>query len=107
MLSVVIPAHNEEDSIAGTLQALWECLDAEGIAHELLVVNDNSSDRTADALRTAMETIPSLRYFDNTPPHGFGFAVRRGLDLYRGDAVAIVMAEQIGSSSCVFLGSDK
>jgi dolichol-phosphate mannosyltransferase len=93
MLSVVIPAHDEQDSIAGTLQALFAQLDAADIPHELLVVNDNSSDRTEEVLRAARESIPTLRHVNNSPPHGFGFAVRHGLDLYRGDAVAIVMAD--------------
>jgi dolichol-phosphate mannosyltransferase len=93
LLSVVIPAHDEQDSIADTLRALYACLAAEGIEHELLVINDNSKDGTESVLRGLQQSIPSLRYVDNEPPHGFGFAVRRGLDLYRGDAVAIVMAD--------------
>jgi dolichol-phosphate mannosyltransferase len=35
----------------------------------------------------------SVRFVDNTPPNGFGFAVRRGLEAFRGDAVVIVMAD--------------
>ena len=72
MLSVVIPAHNEEASIAETLEGLWQHLDGAGIEHELLVINDNSSDGTETVLRSCMGKIPSLRYVNNTPPHGFG-----------------------------------
>lgn len=93
VLSVVIPAHDEEASIAGTLEGLHRALVEARIPHELLVVNDNSSDRTEQVLRDCLARIPTLRYVNNDPPHGFGFAVRRGLDLYVGDAVAIVMAD--------------
>ena len=92
-LSVVIPAHNEEDGIERTLRALHEALAADRIPHELLVVNDNSSDRTEAILQRLVAAVPEVRYINNRPPHGFGFAVRAGLDAYSGDAVAIVMAD--------------
>lgn len=92
-LSVVIPAHNEEGSIEETVRALYERLVAEGIDHELLVINDNSSDRTEQILVALQAEMPTLRYVNNRPPHGFGFAVRMGLESYTGDAVAICMAD--------------
>jgi dolichol-phosphate mannosyltransferase len=92
-LSVVIPAHNEEGCIAQTIRDLHTHLSGEEIAHEIVVVNDNSSDRTEEILKSLCLTIPSLRYVNNSPPHGFGYAVRRGLEVYSGDAVAIYMAD--------------
>jgi dolichol-phosphate mannosyltransferase len=92
-LSVVIPAHNEEGCIEGTLRALFEKLTAEKIEHELVVVNDNSSDQTEPILKRLQLEMPSLRYVNNSPPHGFGFAVRRGLESFSGDAVAVYMAD--------------
>jgi dolichol-phosphate mannosyltransferase len=93
MLSVLIPAHNEEGRIAPTVRALHAALARAGIRHEILVVNDSSRDRTEDVLKEAALEIPELRYINNTPPNGFGFAVRAGLAAFRGDAVAIVMAD--------------
>jgi len=92
-LSVVIPAHNEEDVIEATVRAFHERLAADRIPHELLVVNDNSSDATESILRRLAASIRELHYINNRPPHGFGFAVRAGLEAYTGDAVAIVMAD--------------
>lgn len=92
-LSLVIPAHNEEGVIERTVRAFHERLAADGIAHEILVVNDNSSDGTEAVLRRLAGEITELRYVNNRPPHGFGFAVRAGLDAYTGDAVAVVMAD--------------
>jgi dolichol-phosphate mannosyltransferase len=97
LLSVVIPAHNEEGHIAGTVRDLHAALAAAGITHEILVVNDNSRDRTEEILRELQAEIAGLRYINTTPPNGFGFAVRAGLAAFRGDAVAIVMAD--GSDS--------
>ncbi len=96
-LSIVIPAHNEEDSIAGTVEPLIRELSSEDIEHEVLVVNDGSTDRTEAVLEELRNLYPTFCYVSNPPPNGFGLAVRRGLDLFTGDAVAIVMGD--GSDS--------
>ena len=93
MLSVVIPAHNEEGHIAETVQNLAAALRKAGVTNEILVINDNSSDGTGRILTTLSAAGTGVRYVNNSPPHGFGFAVRRGLAEFRGEAVAIVMAD--------------
>jgi dolichol-phosphate mannosyltransferase len=92
-LSVVIPAHNEAGSIAATANALFAELSRQGIEHEILVVNDNSTDRTETVLQELGSAVPTLRYLNNAPPNGFGFAVRKGLEFFSGDAVAVYMAD--------------
>lgn len=92
-LSVVVPAHNEVDCIGKTISDLHSALAAAAIDHEILVVNDNSSDGTEELLLKLERDIPQLRHVNNTPPHGYGFAVRRGLESFSGDAVAITMAD--------------
>lgn len=96
-LSVVIPARNEADSIGPVLHALHRALVEAAIPHELLVVNDNSRDRTATVLTELEAELPTLRHVDNAPPNGFGLAVRAGLERASGDVVAVVMAD--GSDS--------
>ena len=93
LLSVVIPAHNEEGRIGGTVRDLYRALHAAGIPHEVLVVNDNSHDGTERVLDELRREVPTLRYINNSPPNGFGFAVRAGLVAFKGDAIAIVMAD--------------
>lgn len=92
-LSLVIPAHNEEASIEETVLAFHEKLALEKIPHEVLVVNDNSNDDTGKILKDLSSKISEVRYVNNKPPNGFGFAVRCGLDQYKGDCVAVVMAD--------------
>lgn len=92
-LSIVIPAHNEEGCIGSTVEGLFEKLHAEKIDHEILVINDNSKDATASILAGLQKRIPSLKVVDNSPPNGFGFAVRRGLESFSGDVVAVYMAD--------------
>src|ERR1700689_3862449 len=87
MLSVVIPAHNEERHIAGTVKDLQTALSAAGINHEILVVNDNSSDDTERILIALCQEYPEVRHVSSVPPNRFGYAVRCGLAAFRGDAV--------------------
>jgi dolichol-phosphate mannosyltransferase len=92
-LSIVIPAHNEEGCIEETVTTLHATLVREGIDHEILVINDNSKDRTEAILLGLEAKIPELRHLNNTPPHGFGFAVRLGLESFKGNCVAVYMAD--------------
>lgn len=93
MLSVVIPAHNEEGHIATTVEGVAAALENANIRYEILVVNDNSVDRTEKIVRALARANPAVRCVSSDPPNGFGFAVRRGLVDFRGDAVAIFMAD--------------
>jgi dolichol-phosphate mannosyltransferase len=91
-LSIIIPAHNEEGSIRPTVTELARTLNTEKIDYEILVVNDNSSDSTEQIL-TELSQQPNVLYVNNDPPNGFGFAVRKGLNSFSGDAVTLFMAD--------------
>jgi dolichol-phosphate mannosyltransferase len=92
-LSVVIPAYNEEHTVGKTLVEIATTLEREGIDHEIVVVNDSSSDGTGAAIDAVSVEHPGVRRIDSPYRGGFGFAVRAGLEAYRGDAVAIMMAD--------------
>jgi dolichol-phosphate mannosyltransferase len=93
VFSIVIPAHNEEGCIVPTIQSISKILEQEKIAYEILVVNDNSRDKTEELLQQLNSENSQVRYINNYYPNGFGFAVRCGLENFQGDAVAIVMAD--------------
>lgn len=92
-LSIVIPAYNEADNLPDTLLDLYTTLTEFGIDHELLVVNDNSTDSTEETIALLSLKIPTLRSVLNLPPNGFGLAIQKGLRECSGEAVAIVMAD--------------
>ena len=91
--SVVVPAHNEADSIEPVLRALSKALTDAAIRHEIVVVDDHSADDTASVVERVGRDLPSVRCIRNARPGGFGFAVRAGLEAFTGQAVAIVMAD--------------
>ncbi len=93
VLSVVLPAYNEEDSLPETLNSLYSTLLSENIPHEIVVINDNSKDTTELVLQSLQKNIPTLVYYTNPGPNGFGMAVRYGLEHFKGDCVAVMMAD--------------
>lgn len=96
-LSVVIPAYNEEESLPETLNSLYKTLSQHGIEHEICVTNDNSKDNTEKVLKELQQTIPTLVYYTNKGPNGFGYAIRYGLERFSGDCVAVMMADMSDS----------
>jgi dolichol-phosphate mannosyltransferase len=93
LLSVVIPARDEEGCIAGTVEHLHAELRLHDIPHEIVVVDDGSRDRTWTILESLRARIPTLAPVQNLGLHGFGRAVIHGLDHSRGDAVVVFMAD--------------
>jgi len=94
LLSVVIPARDEEGCICSTVEHLTVELRLHEVPHEIIVVDDGSTDRTWELLQELKTRLPSLKPIRNPGQHGFGRAIIHGLDHIEGDAVVIMMADE-------------
>lgn len=92
-LSVVIPAYNEEQNLPPVINDLSQELQAAEIPYEIVVVNDNSRDGTADVVNELTIRNGRIRLVNRTAPNGFGRAVRSGIEHVTGDVVVIYMAD--------------
>jgi dolichol-phosphate mannosyltransferase len=94
LVSVIIPARDEEECVGSTARHLHLELRLHGVPHEIIIVDDGSTDGTWRVLEELQRDIPSVRAYCNPGPHGFGRAVAYGLDRMRGDAAVIMMADE-------------
>jgi len=94
LLSVIIPARNEVGCIASTVSHLHLELQLHQVPHEIIVVDDGSSDGTWQSLQNLLGQMPELRPVQNLGMHGFGRAIIKGLDSMTGDAAVIMMADE-------------
>jgi dolichol-phosphate mannosyltransferase len=93
LLSVIIPAKDEEGCIISTIEELHQALDAHGIPHEIVVVDDGSTDTTWRLLQDLERRLSVCRPIQNRGPHGFGHAIRLGFASSSGDALVVMMAD--------------
>jgi len=90
-LSIIIPAHNEEESIAQVIARIEEKI---SLAHEIVVVNDHSCDRTADIVKDlSMQYKNNIRLVENLGNAGFANALMTGFTNTNMDIVVPVMAD--------------
>ena len=93
MISIIVPTQDEEDSIEHTVNVFHEMLSNKKINHEILIINDHSSDKTELVLKKLSKNIPEVRYLNNDYSKGFGSTVIKGLRNFKGNYVTIIMAD--------------
>jgi len=84
-LNIILPAYNEADRIGASLDKITEYAQRHAWTVEVIVVNDGSTDRTADIVRQYAARYPWLRLIDNPGNRGKGFSVRNGMLHAHGD----------------------
>jgi dolichol-phosphate mannosyltransferase len=86
----VIPAYREEENIIGTLQNVTTALAPLGLAHEILVIDDGSTDATRDVVTTNLHRFPRVQLLVNDRNRGFGWTYRRGVEAATGTHIVMV-----------------
>jgi glycosyltransferase involved in cell wall biosynthesis len=103
--SIVIPAFNEETRIGATLSEVLRCVDESAWNAEIIVVDDGSTDTTADIVKTISERRPIVHLLPNGANRGKGYSVRNGMLHASGNIILFTDADlssPIGEANRLF-----
>src|SRR3954470_5217104 len=89
-LSIIIPAYNESDNIIATLENVAKALEPLPVRHEILVIDDGSTDSTAALVTSSLSRFPAVRLLVNERNMGFGWSYRRGVEAASRDYIVMV-----------------
>ena len=93
LVSVIVPAFNEQENIVPCTLAVRSALRKAGYDFEVLIVNDGSTDRTLEFAQTMQSKYPTVRVIDLVENYGKTVALREGVKRAKGDLVAFFDAD--------------
>ena len=93
LVSVIVPAFNEQENIVPCTLAVRSALRKAGYDFEVLIVNDGSTDRTLEFAQTMQSKYPTVRVIDLVQNYGKTVALREGVKRAKGDLVAFFDAD--------------
>jgi dolichol-phosphate mannosyltransferase len=88
--SIILPTYNEKGNIVNLIHAIAHAVEGTGLSYELIVVDDNSPDGTADAVRTACAGDDRVKVYVRMQERGLASAIRHGIEHAGGDAVVVM-----------------
>jgi|SRR5580700_2605561 dolichyl-phosphate beta-glucosyltransferase len=94
--SFILPAYNESERLATSIPKVLEYVRDRGLRAEIIVVNDGSTDTTADVVRQFAVTNPMIVLLENPGNRGKGYSVRNGM-LHSNGAVALFTDADLSS----------
>jgi dolichol-phosphate mannosyltransferase len=90
LVSIIMPALNEENNILAAIKNTLKSFDALGIEGEIIVINDGSTDRTKDNVTDAIKKENRLKLINHNTPHGVGASFWEGVDKASGEMVTML-----------------
>jgi dolichol-phosphate mannosyltransferase len=104
-ISIILPTRNETDGIAKCINKISDTLEKQNLTYELLIMDDESTDGTKDVVAKLSGSNKNIRLVNRSPPYGFGYSIRDGIQMANGKMAAIMMADL--SDNPAFLASMK
>jgi len=92
-ISVIIPAYNEANGIEPTLRELAATMAESGLEHEIVVVDDGSTDGTSATVDALVSELPAVRLVRHPHNRGYGAALKTGIRSSRAGVITITDAD--------------
>lgn len=92
-LNIIVPAYNEELNISETIATIHEIQERVKLPHKLIVVNDNSTDRTREVVQRLLEKYGNPVLINRRGNHGLGRCLNRAYEEVKGGVIVAVMAD--------------
>lgn len=89
MISVVLPVYNEEECVGSVIDSVQSTMAGYGVAYEVIVVDDGSTDRSSEILRNRGD----ITLVSHAVNEGYGRALKTGIETARGEWIAILDAD--------------
>jgi glycosyltransferase involved in cell wall biosynthesis len=93
-LSIVLPAYNEEENVAAAVEEVSDVAQRLGMAYEIILVNDGSTDRTGEIGRELEQRIPHFRLVEHYPNRGYGGSLKAGFEAATKDLIAFTPGDK-------------
>ncbi len=93
MLSIVVPAYNEEKNISNAISRITKFFTGKKLEHELIIVNDGSTDRTANVVEKIARKNKRIILVNNPMNMGKGYAVKNGVMISKGAIIFMIDAD--------------
>src|SRR2546430_6202906 len=93
IVSIIVPALNEEENISQCVEQLFRAMGDAGYRAEIIVVDDGSTDKTLSVARSLQRQYGSLRILDLRRHYGKSTAIREGVKAAKGDIIAFFDAD--------------
>jgi len=93
LTSIIIPARDEEKNIKETISGIQREFNQHHYEYEVIVIDDGSRDNTAEIVASFAGEDKRIKLIKNNQVHGVGYAIKKGLDNFKGEYVIIVMAD--------------
>lgn len=93
LLSIIIPAYNEEKTIQPIIQQCLTVRLPASVSREIIVINDGSTDQTKDRIATLTSLFPEIHFSSHIHRQGKGAALRTGFTAAQGDIIIIQDAD--------------
>lgn len=88
--SIILPTYNEKDNIVELIQAIFNTLESQNLDYDIVVVDDNSPDGTADAVRQNFDGDERVKLFVRTEERGLATAILYGIRHSEGDILVFM-----------------